>query len=73
MAKLENALASFDSKKMLLDNGAKETKIRYNDRMMVEIIAETKHYKVGDITNPHKVKAEALIEQKIAKEYKEKK
>jgi hypothetical protein len=66
-------LASFDAKKMLLDNGAKGTKIRYNDRMQVEVVKNTKHYNVGDVLNPHKVKAEALIEQGIAKEYKAKK
>lgn len=66
-------LASFDSKKMLLENGEKGTKIRYTDRMQVEIIKNTKHYNIGDVQNPHKVKAEALIAQGIAKEYKEKK
>lgn len=71
--KKEEKLASFDAKKMLLDNGAKGTIIRYTDRMKVEVVKATKYYKVGDVLNPHKVKAEALIDQGIAKEYKEKK
>lgn len=63
--------AGFDSKEMLLDNGAKGTKIRYSERLKVEIVTATKHYAVGDVINPHKVKGEALIAQGIAKEYKE--
>jgi len=69
MAEKEAELAVFDSKKMLKDLGKAETKIKYNDRMAVEVIAATKFHKVGDILNPHKVKAEAMISQKIAKKY----
>ena len=69
----KNELAVFDSKKMLLEAGEKETKFKYTDRKSVEIVKATKHYKVGDITSPHAVKADALIAQGIAKEYKEKK
>ena len=64
-------LAKFSSKAMLLENGEKGTVIKYNDRLKVEVIKETKHYKVGMILNPHKVKGEALIKQGIAKEVKE--
>jgi len=68
MATEEKTLV-FDSKKMLEENGKKETKVRYTDRMAVEIIAKTEFYNVGDIIYPHKVKAEALISQKIGKKY----
>lgn len=72
MTKEDNKeVASFDSKKMLLDAGSKETKFRYTDRMKVEIVKATKHYNVGDVNEPHVVKAKALIDQGIAKEYKE--
>jgi hypothetical protein len=42
--------------------------VKYKERKRVEIIADTKHYKVGQIINPHKIMGEALIEQGIAKE-----
>ncbi len=63
--------ATFSSKAMLLENAKKETVITYSDRLKVEIIKETKHYKLGQIINPHKIKGLALIEAKIAKEVKE--
>jgi len=67
----KNEVATFSSKAMLLENAKKGTVIKYSDRKTVEIIKETKHYKVGFITSPHLVKADALIAQGIAKEYKE--
>lgn len=79
----ENAedLKQFDAKAMLADqlkikntvknkDGQDEEVggiIRYKDRAKVEIIAPTKHYKVGQVINPHKIMAEALINQGIAK------
>ena len=68
----KNEVATFSSKAMLLENAKKGTKIFYADRLKVEIIKATKHYKVGMVTSPHTVKALALINQGIAKEYKEK-
>lgn len=65
-------LATFSAKAMLLENAEKGTKIKYNDRQKVEIVKATKHYKVGKVINPHKVKAEALIKAGIAKEVKNK-
>lgn len=64
--------ATFSSKAMLLENAEKGTKIRYNDRLKVEIVRATKHYKVGKQITPHKVKADALIKAGIAKEVKTK-
>ena len=61
----------FDSKAMLAENGSKRTVIRYADRVKLEIIQETRHYKVGQIINPHKVMGEALVKQGIAKEVKD--
>lgn len=57
----------FSSKEMLKDNADKKTKIRYTDRLKVEILYDTQFYKAGQIINPHKVKGEALIKQGIAK------
>lgn len=59
----------FDSKKMIAEHAEKETKINYNDRMTVEILESTKYYKKGDIISPHKIKGQALIDQKIAKKH----
>ena len=61
--------ARFSSKKMLTDNADKGTKIRYTDRMAVEIIKDTDFYKKGQLINPHKVKGQTLIDQKIGKKY----
>lgn len=68
----KNEVATFNAKAMLLENAEKGTKIKYSDRKKVEIVKETKHYKVGMVVTPHLVKAEALIKQGIAKEVKEK-
>jgi len=67
----KNEVATFNAKAMLLENAEKGTKIFYSDRLKVEIVKETKYYKIGMVVSPHKVKAEALIKQGIAKEYKE--
>jgi len=67
----KSEVASFSSRAMLLENAKKGTKIFYSDRLKVEIVKETRHYKVGMVLSPHKVKGEALINQGIAKEYKE--
>ena len=71
MAKENQEAATFSAKAMLLENAQKGTKIKYNDRLKVEIVKATTHYKVGMIINPHKVKAEALINAGIAKKVKE--
>jgi hypothetical protein len=68
----EAKLATFSSKKMLLENGKKGIVIKFTERKEVEVIKATKHYNVGDVLNPHIVKAEALITQGIAKEFKPK-
>lgn len=70
MAK-ETQEASFDAKKMVDEHVEKATKGQYFDRQKVVIVQATKHYREGQVINPHKLKAKALIDQKIAKEYKE--
>lgn len=60
-------MKSMDAKSMLKENGKKKRKIKYGERMQIEIIADTKHYKKGQIHNPHVVMAEQLIKDKIAK------
>ena len=66
----KNEVATFDSKAMLLENAEKGTVIRYGDRLKVEIVKATKHYKLGLVINPHKVKGEALVKAGIAKKVK---
>lgn len=68
----EEKEGSFSSKEMLTENAAKKTVIRYADRVQLEIVKATRHYKFGDKIAPHKVMAEALIKQGIAKEAKDK-
>lgn len=62
----------FDSKAMLAENGKKRTVIRYADRVKLKIVKDTRHYKEGQIINPHKVMGEALVKQGIAEAYTEK-
>lgn len=59
----------FDSKAMLAENGKKKTVIRYADRVTLKILADTRHYKEGQIITPHKVMGEALVKQGIAEAY----
>lgn len=56
-----------DYKEFLKEHGKKGTKVRRNDRKKVEIIAEAGAYKVGQVINPHKLWAEYLIKNKVAK------
>lgn len=62
-------LANINSKEYLKKHGKAGTKIKLRERMKVEVIAETKHYKVGQVLNPHITWAEELIDKKIAKKY----
>ena len=59
--------ASVDSKAMLKKAAQEKRKVKYGERMTIEIIKETKHYKKGQIIAPHTVWAEELIKEKIAK------
>jgi hypothetical protein len=61
---------SMNSKEMLKRNAKAERKIKYGDRINLEVISDTKHYKKGQIINPHVVMGEQLIKDKIAKEVK---
>lgn len=61
---------SMNSKEMLKRNAKAERKIRYSTRIKLEVISDTKHYKKGQIINPHVVMGEQLIKDKIAKEVK---
>ena len=67
-----NPTKQFSAKEMLEKNAKAGTKIKYTDRMKVEILVDTRYYKKCDVVNPHKVKGQALIDQKIAKKYVEK-
>ena len=57
-----------DSKKLLKSLANQRRKIKLNDRIKLEILTDTKHYKKGQVIEPHLVFGEALIKQKIAKE-----
>jgi len=68
----EPKVKAFDSKKMIAEHAEKGTIIDYAERLSVEILEDTKYYKKGDIISPHKIKGQALIDQKIAKKYSKK-
>ena len=61
---------SMNAKEMLKENAKKERKIKYGERIKLEIITDTKHYKKGQIINPHVVMGEQLVKDKIAKRVK---
>lgn len=55
----------FDAKAMLLSNVGK--KMRYRDRMEVELLQDTQYMKAGKIFSPAKHKGQALIDQGLAR------
>lgn len=59
-----------NSKDMLKKAAKEQRKIKLNDRVKLEIVKATKHYREGQIIEPHRVFAEQLINDKIAKEAK---
>ena len=59
--------STVDSKKMLKDLATEKRKIKFNDRLELEILKDSGFYKKGDIINPHVTFAEILIKDKIAK------
>ena len=65
-----NESKTVDSKKMLKNLANEKVKIKFGDRIELEIVADTKHYKKGQIINPHVTWGKQLIKDKIAKEVK---
>lgn len=59
-----------DSKKLLKKLGEEGRKIKLNDRVKLEVVKKTEFYKLGQIIEPHRVFAEQLIKDGIAKEVK---
>ena len=55
------------AKEMIAKNAEAKTKVKFSERMALEIIADTKHFKKGDKIKPHVVMAKQLIKDKIAK------
>ena len=54
--------------KVVLKTAAEEKRvIKFTDRVKLKVIKKTKHYKLGQEINPHRVFAEELIKNKIAK------
>lgn len=57
----------YSSKEFLRANGAKETKFKYTDTVMVEVIEDNGHYIKGKKFKTHALKAEALKDAGIVK------
>jgi len=70
MAKETPVKSAFSAKEMLREANEKKTVIKYGERVTLEIIENTKHYTKGQTIAPHKLVAEQLIKNKIAKEVK---
>lgn len=56
-----------NSKKMLEKANKEKKVIRYQDRVKLEVLKDTRYYVKGQKINPHPLVAEQLIENKIAK------
>jgi len=57
---------NFDAKEMISKNAEAKTVIRYKDRVKVRLLKDTTYQKAGKEYSPHKIKAEALVNQKLA-------
>jgi hypothetical protein len=72
MAKKENVevnneLPVMDAKGLIAEHSEKRTKIKYQERMDIEIIKPMRFYKVGQKVSPHKIMAQKLIDDGFAK------
>lgn len=60
-----------DTKKMIEVNSEKKTKIKFNDRVELEIVSDKmRHFKKGDKVKVHRIVAEQYVSDKLAKEVK---
>lgn len=59
-----------DSKALLKELGAAKRKIKFNDRLNLEVVKDTDFYRKGQLISPHRVFGEQLIKNGIAKEVK---
>lgn len=57
-----------DSKGMIEEHAKAKTVVKYGERINLEIITDTRHYKKGQKIRPHVVMGKQLIKDKIAKE-----
>lgn len=57
---------NFDANKMIEDNSEAKTVIKYAERVTVKLLKDTVYQKAGKVYSPHKIKADALVEQGIA-------
>lgn len=69
MANEKKTAKTYSSKSMIKEHGAKGTKVKYTDRLAVEILEDTQFYRKGQVIKPHKVKGEELVRLGIAKKY----
>ena len=56
-----------NAKKMLEKANAEKRKIKYLDRVKVEVVRATKYYREGQIINPHRLVAEQLVSDGVGK------
>lgn len=70
MSEKKEKTKTVDTKAMLKDLGEKRAKVRFNDRIKIEILEDTQFYKKGQVVTPHRTFGELLIKEKIGKEIK---
>ncbi len=56
-----------NTKKMLKEEATKGTKIKFSDRVEIEIAMDTKHFRKGDKLKVHSVVADRYVKDKMAK------
>ena len=62
---MSNESKGLDTKKVLKDAAQKKLKVKYNDRLKVKVVKDSKHLRKGYIFSPHKVIAEGYIKSEL--------
>lgn len=65
-----NESPAFEAKTIQKEAAKKSKEIKLNDRIELEIIADSGFYKKGQIVKPHRIYGEEMIKNGFAKEVK---
>lgn len=67
---LKEGEKGYDAKAMLAKANEDKRVIKYSDRVALKVIKKTRHYRVGQLINPHPLVAEQLLKNKVAEKVK---
>lgn len=65
--KIQKEATSMNVSKIQKEAAKEGRKVHLNDRVKLEVLKDSGHYRKGEVINPHKIYAEALIKNEIAK------